>query len=323
MESKKCVHCGICTQNCLFLQKYGMDIGEIQSHPELAYHCFLCGRCTQVCPLGIDGRERILSMRQEQVQKNNGKLPEKGYGALLWEKRNYRFANYHTAAGSCVLFPGCNFPSFYPKATRQISRLLKEKAGIGTVFDCCGKPLAELGLSQQDSIQALEQRLMEKGIKQLVMLCPNCYHFLKPRLHISVVSIYEKLTELGLGKVIYEPILLFPPCPDRASRELLGHIRPFLASEPDVFEQIQCCGLGGCAGGKEAKLAQQMGQQAAEASLKSGRRLMTYCASCAGNFVRNGCPDTGHILLRILEIQEQPQIKMSVINRAKTKYWRG
>ncbi|MEF2561505.1 MAG: heterodisulfide reductase-related iron-sulfur binding cluster, partial [Negativibacillus sp.] len=115
----------------------------------------------------------------------------------------------------------------------------------------------------------------------------------------------------------------FPPCPDRASRELLGHIRPFLASDPVVFEQIQCCGLGGCAGGKEAKLARQMGQQAAEASLESGRRLMTYCASCAGNFARNGCPDTGHILLRILEIQEQPQIKMSVINRAKTKYWRG
>ena len=71
MESKKCVHCGICTQNCLFLQKYGMDIGKIQSHPELAYHCFLCGRCTQVCPLGIDGRENFLSIRQELVQKKD------------------------------------------------------------------------------------------------------------------------------------------------------------------------------------------------------------------------------------------------------------
>ncbi len=323
MGTKECVHCGICTKNCLFLQKYGMDIGTIQSHPELAYHCFLCGRCTQVCPVGIDGRERILRIRQEQVRDNGGKLSQPGYGLLLWEKKPYRFANYQLAAGRCVLFPGCNFPSFYPKATRQISRLLKETAGIGTVFDCCGKPLAELGISQEDAIAVLEQRLISHGVEQLVMLCPNCYHFLKPRLNIPVVSIYEKLAELGLGRVISEPLLLFEPCPDRASEELLGQIRPFLATEPEFLHQVQCCGLGGCASAKEPELAHQMGQQAAEQSRTSGRKLMTYCASCAGHFTRNGCADAGHILLEILGISEQPQIKMSVINRAKTKYWRG
>ena len=65
---------------------------------------------------------------------------------LLWEKKDYRFRNYRNGTGRSVLFTGCNFPSFYPETTRYLAKLLWEKAGMGTVFDCCGKPVAELGM---------------------------------------------------------------------------------------------------------------------------------------------------------------------------------
>ena len=43
-----------------FLKKYGIDIGDTEKLKELSYHCFLCGKCTEVCPIGIDGRDYIL-----------------------------------------------------------------------------------------------------------------------------------------------------------------------------------------------------------------------------------------------------------------------
>ena len=117
--------------------------------------------------------------------------------------------------------------------------------------------------------------------------------------------------------------MLFLPCPDRENREILGHIRGFLIDEPMVWNQLQCCGLGGCVGGREPELSRQMGRSAAELREESFGELMTYCASCTGQFVRNGCLNTGHILLKILDIREIPQIKRSVFNRMKMKYWSG
>ena len=129
---KKCTHCHKCQETCLFLKKYKIDIGDTERLEELAYHCFLCGKCTEMCPEHIDGREIILNIRRAQVAGNGGKLKEKGYQMLVQEKRNYIFQNYSGAA-HMVLFPGCNFPSYFPETTRYLADLLGEAAGIGMV----------------------------------------------------------------------------------------------------------------------------------------------------------------------------------------------
>ena len=157
--TKDCIHCGKCTRKCSFLQKYSLDLQELARHPELAYHCFLCGQCTRVCPKGIDGREVALTLRRNRVQEAGGKVPEKGYAALLAEKKNYLFRNARKAHKKSVLFPGCNFPSFYPKTTAYLAELLAKKADMGVLFDCCGKPIAELGLNEEEGLTALKQRL--------------------------------------------------------------------------------------------------------------------------------------------------------------------
>lgn len=320
-DSSKCTHCHLCQKNCLFLEKYGLDIGDTEKLNELLYHCFLCGKCTEVCPEGIDGREIILNMRQKQVADNAGKVKEKGYQMLIQEKKNYIFKNYQDFAKS-VLFPGCNFPSYFPKTTKYLAKLLKEKAGIGTVFDCCGKPIAELGMKPEEEriIRQMEETFAGKQIEELIMVCPNCYDFLKPRLkNVRIVSIYEKLQELGIGQKIEEKLSVFPPCPDRKSGEILEQIRPFLKEEPEIVKEAQCCGLGGCAGGKESDLAEKMAAKVRE----RGQNICTYCASCSGSFARKGFTETEHVLLKILGVEEQPDTAKSMVNRAKTKYWRG
>lgn len=115
IDPERCVHCHICRKNCSFLEKYQIDIGDKEQLKELAYHCFLCGNCSEACPMGIDGRGVILAMRQEKAENNHGKCKEKGYTFLLAEKQNYIFRNKRHLKGKSILFLGCNFPSFYPK----------------------------------------------------------------------------------------------------------------------------------------------------------------------------------------------------------------
>ena len=215
-----CTHCGVCTENCEFLKKYDLTIGDTEKLSKMTYHCFLCGKCSKVCPQGIDGREIVLQIRRHRVKEAGGRIPEKGYGMLLWEKEDYKFRRY-TGTGKTALFFGCNFPSFYPETTRYLGKLLAEKADAFSVFDCCGKPIAELGLEEKETVilERLNKKLLEAGVREVVMVCPNCYAFLKDKLSVPVISIYEKLQELGLGNRIMEEQNIFLPCPDREKRD--------------------------------------------------------------------------------------------------------
>lgn len=98
-----CTHCGVCTENCEFLKKYDLTIGDTEKLSKMAYHCFLCGKCSKVCPQGIDGREIVLQIRRHRVKEAGGRIPEKGLWVLLWEKEDYKFRRY-TGTGKTALF---------------------------------------------------------------------------------------------------------------------------------------------------------------------------------------------------------------------------
>lgn len=319
--TEKCIHCGLCTRKCTFLQKYKLDLQNFAEHPELAYHCFLCSDCSLVCPKKIDGREVAMELRRSNVAANGGKIPEKGYTALIAEKKNYLFRNKKAAERRSVLFPGCNFPSFFPETTEYLAKLLKETADIGVLYDCCGKPISELGLATEDSrgLTALKKRLEALGIEELIVLCPNCYHFLKPRLDIPVVSIYDKLNELGLGgKIVEEKVHLFVPCPDKASLALEKSLLPFIEGTWENIKGIQCCGLGGCAAGKEPEISASFATKLKD---KNYPNVYTYCASCAGKLRRSGVENVHHVLVDILGTEEQSELSMkSLWNRAKHRF---
>lgn len=314
-----CTHCHACQNQCVFLKKYGIDIGDTEELEKLAYHCFLCGRCSEVCPEGIDGRGYILELRRNKIEMSGGKMKENGYGMLLKEKKEYLYRNYRHAQGESILFPGCNFPSFYPKTTKKLVSELK-KYGIGVAYDCCGKPVAELGMEEDERriIFRINRELEERKIKEVIMLCPNCYVYLKPKLTgVKVVSIYEKLKELGIGRKDVPSAEVFLPCPDREQRELLDQIERYVDGRLTPVQNVQCCGLGGCAPVKEPELARKMGSGLKD---RDGKRLYSYCASCTGNLNRNGCKDVIHILPEIMETYEKADTGKSMLNRMKTKF---
>jgi Fe-S oxidoreductase len=313
----ECIHCNICQKHCAFLRKYQLSIGDQERLESLVYHCFLCGKCSQVCPKGIDGREIILAMRRRQANAEQAENIQKTYKRTISEKREYSYRNYRHITKHSVLFPGCNFPSVYPKTTKKLVQLLKEE-GIGVVYDCCGKPIADLGM-QKDEFRIINEivvRMQKAGVDELITLCPNCYEFLKTRLPIKVISIYEKLQELGVGGKITGNAKIFPPCPDRKTGEWMKEILPYIDGECSLITDISCCGLGGHGGVKEPELA-----QIAPKKLKNcSQTIYTYCGSCAGHLTRNGCQQVRHVLPEILGTHEKPDTLKSLMNRMKTKY---
>ena len=320
-QADNCVHCGKCTKQCLFLDKYKMDLYEFSERPELAYHCFLCGACKTVCPKEIDGREIALEMRREIVRNGGGKLPDNSYDGLLLEKSPYKFANYRHANKKAVLFTGCNFPSFYPETTDKLVAEFK-KCGVGVVYDCCGKPIEELGLVDEaaEIVARINKRLNEAGVEQVVMACPNCYYFLKGRLDAEIVSVYAKMKELGIGKALeLERVPMYYPCPDRESKKIAADMQFFLPGKViDAFPDVQCCGLGGCAAGKESDVVQALTDYVKK-SIET--ELYTYCASCICSYRRRGYEEAKHILPLLLGIDEKvPLGKTPILNRAKCKF---
>lgn len=318
LDTTKCIHCGKCTKSCVFLTKYGLDISDIDKLTELSYGCFLCGKCTEVCPVGIDGREVILNMRQESVKEAGGKV--KGYGFVRLEKENYKFKNYKRARSRSLLFPGCNFPSFYPETTEKLYEFLNEFTPTGIAYDCCGKPIGELGMDSaaETIFKGLANRFKENGVEELITVCPNCYYYLKPNMNIRVVSIYDKLKELGADlRVEAESINMFIPCPDRYTSEWLASIENYTTGRINKIEGVQCCGLGGCAGAKEPELAKGLLKTLKTKELPN---IYTYCGTCAGNMTKAQCTNVRHILVELLNTNEKADSGNSLLNRVKTRF---
>ena len=166
-----------------------------------------------------------------------------------------------------------------------LSKLLKDKADIDTVYDCCGKPIAELGLVKEENkiIDRINNYFSKHGIEELILLCPNCFYHFGDRLNVKITVIYEKLTELGIGNKINVNSDIFLPCPDRENKKWMEYLKPFLSEEMNFVKGIQCCG------------------------------------TCAGTLSGRGC-SMDHFLPHILGTGETADYKHSWTNRAKTKF---
>ena len=317
-DASACVHCHKCRDNCSFLKKYGIDIGDIERLKELAYHCFLCGKCTEVCPINIDGRQTVIDFRRERVRTEERTQIEKTYKGALSEKRNYKFRNWKHASTGSVFFPGCNFPSLFPKTCSKASEIF-EKHGIGTVFECCGKPVGELGFASDEEriFDEIRSRLRENGIDEIIVACPNCRGFFGDKLGVKVTGVYAKLKELGEGRELMMDARFFLPCPDRQGSIWMEEIKEFIKGEITYVEGVQCCGLGGNAIVKEKEISQGFTE---EFKRQNPGDVYTYCASCTGRIVRKGFRSINHILPLILETGEKPDTSKSYLNRVFTKF---
>lgn len=264
-------------------------------------------------------------------------LPSK---LTVFEKTNYVFKNWRHASAGSVVFPGCGFPSFFPRTLATLRDALRPVSGVSFALDCCGLPLA--GLKDPGAYRAellrVEERLLRLGAREVVPLCPNCGSAFAEALDRSVsqVTIYaclRDLTERGLVDCarIAMPGAVFVPCPDRAHREWLDDLAYFLKPSVFVSECSTCCGAAFELSRPEASFAsaKRVLESAARECARAGVEepvLYVYCASCAGKLERArrqclgslaGSVRVVHALSALMGVNETPAVSATVLNRAK------
>jgi uncharacterized membrane protein YdjX (TVP38/TMEM64 family)/Fe-S oxidoreductase len=302
----ECTECGACRTQCAFLQKHGLpkaiadtlDFSRAGDRA-MAYECSLCGLCASVCPEKLSPGELFFAARREAAAAGHTDLSR--YGAILgYEKRGTSplFSYYGLPAGcDTIFFPGCSLPGTRPETTWQLFQHLHGTLpNLGIVLDCCTKPSHDLG--RQDHFEAMFAEMREyltaHGIRKVLVACPNCHKIFKQYGHgLSVQTVYEHLAghDLPEGARITDETsaewTVHDPCPLRdesgaqeAVRNLLGGMGIAVSEMVHSRERTLCCGEGGSVGCVQSDLARSWGQvRKAEAD---GRRVVTYCAGCAG-----------------------------------------
>lgn len=166
------------------------------------YRCTLCGRCKEVCPVGIGLRDLwsamredlasqgyhppILQVAEEAIVTNHNPIDYDNDERAMWVEfmDDPPDDEYQREKAEVIYFIGC-VSSFSP-AVQQIPEALCQiltKADVdftilGEKEHCCGFPLLLAGMPA--GVQELKRHNLETvreiGAKTIVFACPSCYH---------------------------------------------------------------------------------------------------------------------------------------------------
>ncbi|HNY63933.1 MAG TPA: VTT domain-containing protein [Deltaproteobacteria bacterium] len=317
---ERCTDCGVCRDECGFLQKHGTPVEIAQgftpkqvSRQALPFECSLCRLCDAVCPAGLKPRDLFMEMRREAVERGQGPFPEHK-GELRYEKTGMsRTFTWYALPDGCtsVLFPGCSFAGTRPGRTRELYATLSEKnPSLGVVLDCCGRISSDLGREAFARIMMEEMAdyLLSQGVREVITVCPNCRDmFMDYGKGLSVVTVYEMLAAgtpapAPGGK----PLVLHDPCGARFHRGSHDSVRLLLRSAGFSAEEMghsrertMCCGNGAGVDAFSPELSRKwLKKTSGEAG---GRPVVTYCAGCAGAL--GSCTQAAHVLDAVYEPQ--------------------
>ena len=307
--AERCVSCMLCFQDCELLSKLNLSPQEIAATlgsgnytatlVESIQQCSQCGLCSQNCPVGLAPHELMLVARQLLVK--DGLVRAEDYRPLLVDREHHLFNLYRQTWGidysdlhrsqSPVLFvPGCTLASYAPDLTRTACAWLQHQGlDVGLNEQCCGLPLASIGLAERHEqyIARLREEFARAGVQQLVIACPNCfYHFKENFPDIGISSLYELLVSAGVRVDSAEgSVTVHDSCPDRNSGRIGRAVRTLLGGNT-VVEPIHtgvmtiCCGSGGLVSMNDPELSDKRAAVRFE-ELRKGAPQYCVCACMA------------------------------------------
>ncbi len=318
----ECVRCGLCAEQCAFLQKYGLpgDIAKSVLNSRFQvdpFECSLCQLCTEVCPEGINPSQMFLSMRTQSVSRSPAIL-KKYRRILAYEAlgRSGLMSLYKTPEGCrAVFFPGCSISGTRSESTWKLFQgLRKSVPGLGVVLDCCCKPSHDLGNMDKfrNSFQRIVSRLHARGVEEIITACPSCFWIFKSYArHLCVKMIWEYLNpdkDCLAGSEKRPRVRLHDPCTIRFFPDVQEKVRALIRGlDLDLQElplnsrKTLCCGEGGSVGFVNKDTAMKWGRMRKEQA--GNDAVITYCAGCAGFLSLSGIT-TVHLADLLLDLKK-------------------
>lgn len=320
IEVQACSRCGVCIDVC---QMNDAGITDSQAvyfirnvrdkyvPEEISRKCLVCGRCQDVCPVGISADSLRLIKRRELV---SGQASDFSYLNILTDIRKQEPS---TRVGSVypanlpqyrevevVYFSGC-MSHLTPSVIRAMKEIL-DRAGVSFMHldedrsVCCGRPLMIAGKDRQahDLIETNKQLIRSTKAKILVTSCPICYRVFREDYNLPIRIMHHTQFILDLvktGKIplqgYFKKVAYHDPCDlgrgsgvYEAPRELLGKIANMVAVAQET-NNAMCC--GGSLGMFEASQDQRnaMTSGALDVLLKGEPDMIaTACPLCKKTF---------------------------------------
>ena len=260
-EIQACSRCGICIDPCQLQKVLGIDnVQSVYFLRDKRYHmlrlataqnCLMCGRCQQVCPVGINLNTLRLSTR---VTMRN--LPS--------EQRYKYFENIDRSSGEGRVgyFAGC-MTHLTPKIKSSMERIFAAASEQVWWADrdgsvCCGRPLMLSG--EKDAAMKMiafnKELFVKHQITTLVTSCPICFKVFSEQYHLDgikvlhhsqyIASLLEqgriKLSASDLSYVYHDPCELGRGCGIYDEPRNVLRRAALLKEAPSSRENALCCG---------------------------------------------------------------------------------
>ena len=263
-----CPGCGVCIDACPMTVKKAnikdttvylnrnIRRGNEKRIEEISDKCLLCGKCTAVCQVGVDGPQMRIAQRSV---RNYGLAPD--YTGMDISTIKDAVAA-EPSKDRVLYFAGC-MTALTPAISRSMESVF-HKAGVDYAFMdkdgglCCGRPILMAGRFDQarQLIKKNREIIYASGASTLVLSCPICYKIFREQYKLEGIRVvhhteymlelvkagrltldgaagslvYHDPCELGRGSGVYEP-----------PRELLRQAGE-LVEAAQTREMSICCG---------------------------------------------------------------------------------
>ena len=263
-----CPNCGVCIDACpMSIKKANIKDTTVylnrnirrrneQRIEEISDKCLLCGKCTAVCQVGVDGPQ----MRIAQRSIRNYGL-DQDYSGMDISAIKESVAS-EPSKDKVLYFAGC-MTQLTPAISRAMESVFR-KAGVEYAFMdkdgglCCGRPILMAGRFDQarQLIHKNKEIIKASGAGTLVLSCPICYKIFREHYKLEGIRVMhhtEYILELvragrlkldgGAGSIVYhDPCELGRGCGIyEQPREVLSQTGELVEAEANRDMAI-CCG---------------------------------------------------------------------------------
>ncbi|HTX88458.1 MAG TPA: (Fe-S)-binding protein [Bacteroidales bacterium] len=300
VEVFSCPRCGVCIDVCQLNTAAGIQ--DIQSvyfietirnqsvRADKALQCLVCGRCQEICPVGINTD----SLRVIQRKK--------------FKKQQFSDFSYlpdnPVPRAEVIYFAGC-MTHLMPAIHRSVEGIFRAAAVPYVFLDrdgsvCCGRPLQLAGKEDQarQLMDANRDRIRRTGANLMVTSCPICYRIFREeyRLEIPVLHHSQYLLELvKKGKIplqtCFRKVAYHDPCELGRGSKLYGSPRELLRKVADLVEVQEddkdslCCGGSLGVLNIDQAARDKITRQAVENLMENNpEMLVTSCPLCKKTF---------------------------------------
>lgn len=262
-----------------------VEMSLLEKLKEALYTCTTCGRCGEVCEVGINTQRLWPALRQKLVEMGIGPMGAQDQTAPLVREHRNPYARPHAERFAWLppeievadqaeigFYAGCSGAYVAQPMVIGAVRVLAAMGVRFTLFGdewCCGFPLFIIGESTQvaELVRHNIEGFAARGVKKLLVSCPCCTFMLRERwpefygggLPFEIVHTSQFVAEMiGAGRLRLSRgapgrLTYHDPCYLSRGVRIIDEPRAIIAHIPkaDFVEMAhsrelsKCCGAGG------------------------------------------------------------------------------